>query len=327
MRITNDDYTPLSILAEVLSYAPASAESTEQFTGADLSSHDYILAMLRERLEAILNSFERLGSDACETQGLDDKGVDLLMKFAEDGRSRRIGFQIKSNREADNDAERAKYPAKGKPDPESGLLKTLKRQAHEARVETKVDEWWVLPCFHLMRHKKRLAAINSHFKLHPDPHLPVEVVAPEKILGLLRMSTADVDAICTRLLCRDDEVLREARSELLHLSGPARGIVFDTFHQALTDGARLEQHTIFDASDAANKHIEPEILLNELQRVGYAEPEEIGIDSYALNPQALPGLCALYFEGRVRHQLRPHQADTFMWRLLDDIYPGSNQPE
>ena len=80
MRITNDDYTPLSILAEVLSYAPASAESTEQFTGADLSSHDYILAMLRERLEAILNSFERLGSDACETQGLDDKGVDLLMK-------------------------------------------------------------------------------------------------------------------------------------------------------------------------------------------------------------------------------------------------------
>lgn len=44
----------------------------------------------------------------------------------------------------------------------------------------------------------------------------------------------------------------------------------------------------------------------------------------ALDPQAFPGLCALYFEGRVRHELSVQQA-FFMQRQLDDIYSGRRQ--
>ena len=188
---------------------------------------------------------------------------------------------------------------------------------------TKVDEWWVLPCFNMERHKKRLDSINSHFKLNVDKAWPVEIISPEKVLGLLLMSPAEVDAICTRILCRDDEVLLAASDELRSLSKPAQRIVYDTFHQALTDNARLDPEDIYDASSALRHVIPPEDLLEELQQTGYVGGAEYGgPESYALNALAFPALCALYFEGRVRHDLSDGQADIFMWRLLEDIYPG-----
>jgi hypothetical protein len=220
LRITNDDYTPLSLLTEVLAYAPASVEQTERFAGTELSSHDYILKALRLRFEAILNSFKRLGSNACETQGLNDKGIDLLLEFEHDKESQRIGFQIKSNREADADAKRNSTDPNA--DPELGLLKTLKRQAMEALLSDEVNEWWILPCFDLTQHSKRLGAINSYFNLNSRESWPMKVIAPEKILGLLSLSTAKVEAVCIKFLCHKDEVLVAAQRELKTIAPSAK---------------------------------------------------------------------------------------------------------
>ncbi|PKO65437.1 MAG: hypothetical protein CVU22_19730 [Betaproteobacteria bacterium HGW-Betaproteobacteria-16] len=72
MRITNKDYTPLDILAELLAHSPPTAGETDRFSEKELSSHTYLLSELRDRLEAILSSFERLGCESSENQGLDD---------------------------------------------------------------------------------------------------------------------------------------------------------------------------------------------------------------------------------------------------------------
>jgi hypothetical protein len=148
VRITNKDYTPLGILAELLAYSPSTDEGTNRFCEKGLSSHTYLLSALHKRLEAILNFFERLGCESSENQGLDDNGVDLFLRFEDNGKQRRVGFQIKSNQEADTAAKIAQALKQKSPknvvDPEDTLLKTLKRQAHEARLETKTDEWWVL---------------------------------------------------------------------------------------------------------------------------------------------------------------------------------------
>lgn len=329
MRITNKDYTPLGILAELLAYEPKPIDDTVRFSERDLSNHDFVVSELRERLEAILNSFERLGSETCETQGLDDKGVDLQMSF-DKGRMRwRVGFQVKSNREADEDAKRSskrtKADSNGDEDPESGLLKTLKRQAHEARLETKVNEWWVLPCFNLREHKRRLAGINAHFNLHPDPDWPIRVVAPEQMLGLLAMSKADIDAICTRLLCRDDEVLRAARYEFGNLSGAAQTFVVATFHDALRGDTVVDDDAFFDASSNTEGVVDASNLIWELESAGYVDRGRIE-EPYKIDPHAFPGLCALYFEGRVRHDLGESSAMDFAWRLLDDV-SASDAPE
>jgi hypothetical protein len=102
-----------------------------------------------------------------------------------------------------------------------------------------------------------------------------------------------------------------------------QSIVFKTFHKALTDNTRLEPSEIYDADDEAKNPISPEELLDELQRTGYVKEEDTdGRESFALDAQAFPALCSLYFEGRVRHELSTQYADDFMWLLLDDIYPG-----
>jgi hypothetical protein len=321
VRITNMEYTPLAILAEVLAYEPRTPRDTEQFSDDDLSSHDVVVSKIRDRLEAILDSFERLGSETCETQGLEDKGVDLLMKFRKDGNEWRVGFQVKSNREADADVRRsgkAASTANADTDPESSLLKTLKRQAHEARLETKVNEWWVLPCFNLNKHKRRFTGINAHFNLHPDPNWPIRVVQPEQMLGLLLMSTAEVDAICTRLLCRDDEMLRSARQEYGALSGSAQAFVSQTFYDALRGDALVDDSAFFEAE--AEGSVDVGQLRDELESWGYVDRPRAE-EAHRIDPHAFPGLCALYFEGRVRHQLDESSAMTFALRMLDDVKP------
>ena len=329
MRITHKDYTPLGILAELLAHSPPAAKETNRFSEGDLSSHVSLLSDLRDRLEAILNSFERLGCESSENQGLDDKGVDLLLRFEEKGKARRIGFQIKSNREADEAAELAKaLKKKPKPvvDPEDTLLKALKRQAHEARLETKVDEWWVLPCFNLKQHKARFTAINAHFNNHPDPAWPIRVVPPEHILGLLNMSLGEIDAFCTLVLCRDDEVLRASRHEFGCLSGAAQNFVEQTFYEALHGDLELEDQALFDAVSDDDDGLNPAQLRDELEAFGYLERLHVGAAN-KLDPHAFPGLCALYFEGRVRHGLKPSEAATFMWRLLDGVKPAKAEPD
>lgn len=67
-------------------------------------------------------------------------------------------------------------------------------------------------------------------------------------MGFLSISTADVDAICARLLCRNDEVLVVTRGELEGLPQPAGGIFLETSHYTLSDNARLEQSVIFDVA-------------------------------------------------------------------------------
>ena len=320
MRITNKDYTPLEVLAEVLAYEPQSTAKTKRFSETDLSNHDYIVSELRDRLEAILNSFERLGTEACVLQGPDDKGVDLLLKFDEKDGPRRVGFQIKGNREADLDAQRDKASLLA--DPESSLLKTLKRNAFEAR--TKVTDWWVFPCFDLGKHKRRLAAINTSFTLDFDPTWPVRVVPPEQILGLLLLDSADVEAICTRLLCRDDEVLLAARREFEDLSLTARAIVHETFADALDGDAEINDRTFFSALAESDEPVDASALLGELEDHGYVRRVDFEAP-FIVDPHAFPGLCALYFEGRVRHELQDYAAIAFMWRLLDDIYPGKKK--
>lgn len=322
MRITNKDYTPLGVLAELLAYSPQAAEVTNRFSDKELSSHDYLLTELRNRLEAILNFFERLGCESSENQGLDDNGVDLLLRFETSEKAQRVGFQVKSNREADNAAKLAQELKQKNPrpvvDPEDTLLKTLKRQAHEARLETKVDEWWVLPCFDLKKHKGRFNAINAHFNNHPDPTWPIRVVPPEQILGLLDMSTGEIDAVCTLLLCRDDEVLSASRREFERLSGAAQNFVRQTFYEALRGDVTVEDSLFFDVVRDYEDCPDAAQLLEKLESLGYVAGGKVG-EAYKLDPHAFPGLCALYFEGRVRHGLAPSEASAFMWRLLDGI--------
>jgi hypothetical protein len=173
----------------------------------------------------------------------------------------------------------------------------------------------VLPCLDFKKHNGRFTAINAHFNNHPDPNWPIRVVPPQQILGLLEMSLAEIDAVCASMLCHDDEVLSASRHEFGNLSGAAQRLIKETFYSALIGEVEIEARDFFDAVHDDEDHLDAEQLLEELETCGYIK--NLHFEKHnKLDPHVFPGLCALYFEGRVRHGLDPSQASAFMWRLL-----------
>ena len=52
-----------------------------------------------------------------------------------------------------------------------------------------------------------------------------------------------------------------------------------------------------------------------LERTGYLD-QQSGGQLFDVLPASFPGLCALYFEARVRHELDPEEAASFVHRMM-----------
>lgn len=302
MRITNEDYGPDDVIAELFSYRRVRKPDTKKFEEDNWCSHDWLIERLQARLDVVLESFRRLGCDVMETQSLRDHGVDIRLRLSFKGKHKVIGIQVKSNNEAEKDRVR--------PAGSETLAGTLKRQAYEAMTKASVDEWWLILCFDKTKHSRRISNICAELVGGPGD-FPVTIWQPEKALSLLQSSEPEIDAACIRLLCHEDEVLREALSDARSLSNAALNIVLGTMDDALHGDVKLIQSVI---SDLARGDDEPINAVEQLERCGYiAWRADLGM--YTVDAGALPGLCALYFEGRVRHRLSRDEAKAF----VDDL--------
>jgi hypothetical protein len=305
MRITNDEYGPIEVLAELFSYERLRKADTAQFMREDWCNHDWLLQRLQERIDTVLESYRRLGCDIYETQSLRDHGVDLRFRLDFKGKCRTIGIQVKANNEAERDRKRAKGT--------ETLAGTLKRQAYEAMIKGAVDEWWVILCFDKTKHARRISSICA--ELLGDPtRFPVTIWQPEKALSLLRLSDEEVDAVCTRLLCRDDEVLKAALNEAEDLSSAALEVILCTLDDALHGEIFFESRELRNLANGEEVHEELSVV-EELEYCGYIAWSSDRAQ-YVVEPGSMPGLCALYFEGRVRHNLSRSSAGVFVARLV-----------
>ena len=57
-------------------------------------------------------------------------------------------------------------------------------------------------------------------------------------------------------------------------------------------------------------------MLEELERTGFL-PADSYVEDYRIAPTAFPGVCALFFEARVRHELNDDAAASYIrWLTL-----------
>jgi len=306
MRIT-DDCPPEAMLAELFHANESTHEETEVFGNSPWSNHDYICEQLKVRIAVMLSSYTRLGNEVHVTQSMRDNGVDILLEFAgKDGGSKRIGIQVKSNNEAVAGTKSNRAGA--------SIEATLKRQAFESSTWG-LSEWWVVLCFDLTKteHVKLVQRINAD--LLQKGHVPIRVYEPANAWSLLAMRDDEVDALCVLSLCRDDEILTEARFEVGKISKNALNVVLDTLFNALIDpskGISLSE-LIYLASDEGEHNIDQTSkVVDELQVYLTRDSDE---DIWYPNPYIYKGLCALYFEGRVRHRLSHTGAANFVSKL------------
>jgi hypothetical protein len=308
MRITND-CSPEEMLAELFNKAGDSIEATAGFGDPSLSNHDYVCEQLSLRVAAMLRSYERLGNNVHITQSMRDNGVDIYLEFENpDQSTRRIGIQVKGNREAVDAVRKNRIG--------EAMEATLKRQAFEAN-RWRLHEWWVVLCFDVTQtaHAKLVKRINSELLQGGNPAV-IRIYEPIGAWNFLRMGEEEVDAMCVRKLCREDEVLVAAQAEVNDLSLGAYAVVMPTLFGSLEESADL---SLRDLMGLVNEGNDADIdrasdAIDELEQVGYLERHDHE-DTWSTHPAHFPGLCALYFEGRVRHRLSPSAAADFVTSL------------
>lgn len=312
MRITNTDYTPLDVLAELIVPRDIMAVDTHEFYSGDHASHDWLVTAWAEKLEVVLESFKRYGTEVAETQFIRDHGVDVRMSFiSKHENEQRVGFQIKSNLEADRDSARTRGE-------KESMIATIKRQAFEADRHAGVAEWWVVSCFDLVKHKKLVSAINAEITSGKQGSLRIKHVTPREAMAFLKMDDYEIDAVCTLLLCRDDEVLRMARQELRGLERAAQKIVLNFLGPALEGEREISLDDIDSVAFADNEDSDNlAIRIDELVRAGFIDYSYEG--SFKVEPSVFVGLCALYFEARARHSHGPSSASMFLERMTQNL--------
>lgn len=341
MRITNDKYSPIEILSEIATRRGTTSADTQGFFQDSKTSHDWLVEEWSSRIDCILESFKRYGMDVSATQFVRDLGIDVLLRVSShQGKEWRLGLQIKSEQEAERD--RTKKPG------QESMIGTLKRQAHDAFE--RVDEWWILCCFDLTKHHKLVQGINSELT-GGRQNRSIRVIDPRACTAVLRMIEAEIDAFCTLLLCRDDAVLRTAREEVASCHPYVGAFVLEHIVPALVDGERISREEVSFFLEEAILHSEHERIeddasedddcetvielgedgidddeefenldihemLEELESTGFLQARTFD-DYYRIAPAAFPGVCALFFEARVRHELNDEAAASYIrWLTL-----------
>lgn len=313
MRITNTEYSPLDVLAELIGRTRGiTAGDTTKFFSNEHASHNWVEMAWSQKIEVVLESFRRYGTEVAPTQYVRDHGVDVRLAFCnESGNEQRIGFQIKSSKEADGNAATVKN---GGP----SIAATLKRQAFEAGQHANLNEWWVISAFDMVKHEKIVNAITAELTSGKSNAFKIRHVNPREVMAFLALEDDEIDAICTLILCKDDEVLVKARREIQDLTIPAQNIVLSVLGSAIEGERELSINDIESAarSKISQKEYGLEKTANaieELEFIGFLE--YVHESQYKIEPSKFVGLCALYFEGRARHEQTPYEASKFLLRM------------
>jgi hypothetical protein len=236
----------------------------------------------------------------------------LVQTFPKEGDERRVGFQVKSNNEAAKDLARRRTKARE----QETLVGTLKRQAFEADRMGGVHEWWVFCCFDLGVHRDLVSAINAEIGSGQQSRVNIRIIDPREAFAFLGKDDVEIDTLCTLLLCKEDEILVRARTDCRQFTKDAKRVVLSTLGSALEGERSVSLDELIEIVAAEDMEAAAEAFAL-LERTGYLEQESDG-GSFEINPAEFPGLCALYFEGRVRHRYDRYESTDFLGRMMRD---------
>lgn len=201
MFITHE-LSPLEMLSELVSLKGASTADTKRF--ADLRHDQHLCPGYRDRVEAMLSTYKSHRTDVQDIQGMRDEGVDVQLRYHQDG-DHRIGLQIKSHKEIED--------WKTKRDP--NFVMRLKAQLATAVANADVDYYYVLLCTDEIAHAKQIRVICSELKQFDK----VRIVRPPQALTFFEIDDIWISTFVTQILCESDPLLEAAQNKASSMEG------------------------------------------------------------------------------------------------------------
>ena len=300
---------PGKMLAELLRGPRVPPAATERF--AEWKHNEYLCPKLAEQVKAMLSVFEAYGHGAYDVQGFQDKGVDVLMIYEdEDGKSRRVGLQVKS------ESEFRAWNSKN-----TDMIKTIKTQHSNAIHDAKVDDYYLLLCVDAARHKEKIRSVNASLMNFNS----CTVVEPEELLNLFMLSSMEVSAWATRELCRRDTILETAIDEMKMVDPDVAFFQIDLTCRVF-DGMQVVKdkdllNIWLDWEDLAEDRAGEEARISEVLSVlngANLLQGDAGDDTFRIAVDQLPpAVCALYLDQNVRSLASVAQMRDHLVRLMD----------
>jgi len=182
------------ILYDLIFYARGGPGDTEWFLG---QKHNASLCPLAQsQADMIISLFERYKKVVYDTQGLRDRGIDVLIRYQEEDQAadapKLIGIQIKS------------YD-----DLQEGMwLTKLKAQCLEAIGRSQLKRLYVMltTSIRTKGERDKVRAVAGELGDYPN----ITVIEPEYAYGFLHLSPRTAGAFVKRFFSKDDIVFRRA---------------------------------------------------------------------------------------------------------------------
>lgn len=168
----------------------------------------------QNKLEQIVESYQRYHQITYDIQGLRDRGTDVIFRQDADNGHAFVCLQIKS----DSDLDTADY------------LTKLKAQTFESHVTyEELLDYYIIVCCDLSsdkasfrKRKEQLRTVSAEFATAKNVH----VIEPEFAVGFLNLRSFQIDAAIKRKFGSEDVVFSTAEDAVIDLSPTERALLF-----------------------------------------------------------------------------------------------------
>jgi hypothetical protein len=184
------------ILYDLIFYVQGTPTKTEWFL---TQKHNADLCPLAQsQADMIISLFERYRKVVHDTQGLRDRGIDVMVRYQEEGAGEPnfIGIQIKSHDDLK----------------EEMWLTKLKAQCFEAIARPQLKRLYVILATSIRAkgEREKIRAVAGELGEHPN----ITIVEPEYAFGFLHLSSQAAGAFVKRFFSKEDIVFRTAVESL-----------------------------------------------------------------------------------------------------------------
>jgi hypothetical protein len=206
-----------SLVYELVRYRRAETVATRIFER--LKHNDDLCPRFESKLNLILGGLKKYRRITYDTQGLQDKGTDVLLRDTAGQDPVYICLQIKSNDDMRN----------------GDLMKDLKAQwvdSDKTFGEGLLDYYVILCCDSLnKKNKAKIRSVEADLSVMKKIH----VIEPEYALAFLSLTTTTIDAVIRLKVGSEDEVLSKALSVVARLTPTERSVVFYILRRSIYD--------------------------------------------------------------------------------------------
>jgi len=220
-----EDYIKKSIF-DLFFYSKTTFKDTKLLT--HLKHNKDLVPSFTNKLNEILDHFDRYHNITYDVQGIKDKGIDVLVIYEFDNEEKKIGIQIKSY----DDLE------------EKDWLKTLKAQVTEVISNHRnIEDFYIAFCTDISKHKDKIR--NATAELAGINKI---ILNPEHSLYFMNLKDYEIGSYLKRKLSDDDPVVIDAKENFDELTLAQAAMVIEVASFFMENGKKEFEHDVITQS-------------------------------------------------------------------------------